>query len=400
MLALPTPKPPAGHPKVFVSIGLGFGYARDMIAGVVAYAREHGPWEFVGQVGPGLEGQTIQPPAAYDGVILHRPPLRTVRAIRRRGVPVVSVGGGVVDPEIHHVTSDGQAIADMAYRYFLGLGFTRFAAYGGSPRGRATMVDALHSLVESDGYHMVDLGPALRRPEPGHPRVLSWTQELQRLKKVLPKLDPRTALLTCSTEDARPVVAACDELGIGIPDELAVLGVDDDEAICELASPPISSIDHGCEQMGWEAAQQLDQLMHGRRPARRHTRIPPVRIVPRQSTNTLAIDDPLVVDALKIMKARFPDGLTVNDITDEVAVSRPTLEAHFRQNLGQTVHRHLTQLRIQHAKELLQSTTLSMADISSRCGFSHPAKFSSIFLREVGSSPRAYRHQYQIRRKI
>ncbi|MEO0514245.1 MAG: substrate-binding domain-containing protein [Planctomycetota bacterium] len=394
------PKPIVGHPQVFVSVGLGFGYARDIVAGIVAYAREHGPWEFVGQVGPGTQRDAIKPPAAYDGVIFQRLPPRTLGTIRRRGLPAVSVGGGAIDADIHHVTSDGQAIADMAYRYFLNLGFKRFAAYGGSPRGRATMVETLRDLAEADGSSFTDLGPAVRRPEPGHPRVLSWAQELNRLKTRLPKLEQRTALLTCSTEDARPVVAACDELGINVPDEIAVLGVDDDEAICELASPPISSIDHGCEQMGWEAAQQLDLLMHGQHPARRLTQIAPLRVVSRQSTNTLAIDDPLVVRTLSILQTRFEECLTVKTLIDELAVSRPTLEAHFRKTLGHTVHRHLTTIRIQHAKELLQSTTLNMADISARCGFSYPSKLSSIFLREVGLSPREYRLRYQIRRKI
>lgn len=174
----------------------------------------------------------------------------------------------------------------------------------------------------------------------------------------------------------------------------------DDEAICELASPPISSIDHGCEQIGWEAARRLDQLMRGDTPKTKGIHIPPARFVVRQSTNTLAIDDPIVVQTIEFIQANFAEKVTVQDVLDYIEVSRHTLEEHFHRALGHTVHRHLVNTRIQRAKEFLQSTPMDLAAISIRCGFSYPSKFSAVSRREVGQSPSEFRHQHKIRRTI
>jgi LacI family transcriptional regulator len=185
-----------------------------------------------------------------------------------------------------------------------------------------------------------------------------------------------------------------------VPEEIAVLGVDDDEAVCELANPPISAIDHGCETIGWEAAKALDRLMRGEAVPLTTVRVDPVRVVVRQSTNTLAIDDPIVVSALQFIQANFAQPITTQDVLDEVQVSRPTLELHFRRVLGHSVHRQITLVRIKHAKELLQATRLELGAISVRCGFSYPSKFSAVFRREVGLSPSAYRERHLIRRRL
>ncbi|MEM6550727.1 MAG: substrate-binding domain-containing protein [Planctomycetota bacterium] len=392
---MPTPpKTPLkkAHRRVLVAIGTGYGYGRDMIAGVVSYARVHGPWEFVGQTGPVIRPAAITRSPQYDGVIFQAMEDGFAEAARRRGAPAVSVGGRFpAAPDIPHVTADGEAVARMAFDYLRGLGFNQFATYGGHTALRDTRIGGFMALAKAAGCQCTDLGPGSpHQPVSTHEDTL-WTREIRRLKGKLSTLTGRVALFAWSSREARPVIAACDELGLPVPDRIAVMGVDDDEAVCELASPPITAIDHGCETMGWQAAQTLDALMQGR-PAETHVaRVDPVRVVERQSTQTLAIDQPVVVAAINFIKASFAEGITVQDVLDEVDCSRPTLEKHFRHAMGQTVREYITKLKIGHAQELLQLTTLDHRAISVRCGFSYPSKFSTAFRRETGLSPSDYR---------
>ena len=392
--------PRQGNPKVLVAIGLGYSYGRNMVAGIVNYAREHGPWEFIGQVGPMVEPAAITQAPRYDGVIFHQMVWGMAERVIRRAAPAVSVGGDPVHPKIPHVTADNQAVARMAFTYFRELGFERFAVYGGSAVVRKQRIEAFTTLVQQAGFHCVDLGVGGRAKWFNTNENKRWVREIRQLKKVLPKLDSRTAVFAWSSEEARPVVVACDELNIRVPDEIAVLGVDDDEAICELASPPISAIDHGCETIGWEAARMLDMLMRGEKPAHNIIRVDPVRVVVRQSTNTLAVDDPMLVKAIRFIQSHFAEPIITEDVLREVEVSRPKLEKLFRHAIGRSVHAQIVLERINHAKQLLHATRLDLATISIRCGFSYPSKFSAVFLRETGMSPSLYRERCLIRRTI
>ena len=382
-----------GHPKVLVAISVGMGYGRDMIAGIVSYARAHGPWEFIGQVGPDVQAAAIAQAPRYDGVIFHQMGPGAVEVALARGAPAVSVGGEAPTPGIPHVTADSDAVARMAFDYYRRLGFSRFATYGGNPQVRTRRIEVFAMLAREAGFLCTDLGPGSRHQWFNANENRLWDREIRKLKRELPKLDGRVAVFAWSSEEARPIVAACDELGIDVPDHIAVLGVDDDEAICELANPPISAIDHGCETIGWEAARILDAIMHGKPPDAAMVRVDPVRVVVRQSTNTLAIDDPMVVESVQFIRTNFAEGITVGDVLDASDVSRPTLEQHFKRALGRTIHRQITIERMEHAKELLHSTELSLAAISTRCGFSYPSKFSTAFRRETGVSPSEYRQR-------
>ncbi len=394
------PHPSRGNPKVLVAIGLGYSYGRNMVAGIVNYAREHGPWEFIGQVGPMVEPVAITQSPRYDGIIFHQMVWGMADRVIRRGAPAVSVGGDPVHPKIPHVTANSHAVARMAFTHFRELGFERFAVYGGSAQIRKQRLEAFTTLVQQAGFHCVDLGVGGRSKWFNTNENKRWVREIQQLKKVLPRLDSRTAVFAWSSEEARPIVVACDEMGIRVPDEVAVLGVDDDEAICELASPPISAIDHGCETIGWEAAHMLDLLMRGEKPAANIVRVDPVRVVVRQSTNTLAVDDPMLVKAIGFIQNHFAEPIITEDVLREVEVSRPKLEKLFRHTIGRSVHAQIVLERINHAKQLLHSTRLDLATISVRCGFSYPSKFSAVFLRETGMTPSAYRERCLIRRTI
>ncbi len=384
-------------PKVMVAIGAGYGFGRDMMAGIISYARAHGPWEFVGQITPVATAKAVLQAPEFDGLIFHYTEAAFGEVVDRVSQPMVSVGGDGAIPGVPHVGSDARAIAAMAFDYLAELGFECYAVYGGQASVRGLRLKAFAELAYGRGFPCRDLGMGSRHAWHRATRNRQWGQEVVRLKRQLAQLETKTAIFTWSTEDARPVIAACNELGIAVPDEVAVLGVDDDEAICELASPPISAVDHGCETIGWEAARTLDRLMRGEPVEMDEIQVPPVRVVVRPSSDTLAIDDPLVVQALQIVRERLDEGIGVDDVLDELGVSRPTLEHRFRHTLGRTVHRQLILARIDRAKSLLQATDLDLAAVSVRCGFSYPSKFSTIFRRETGMSPSVYRASHRMR---
>jgi LacI family transcriptional regulator len=186
------------------------------------------------------------------------------------------------------------------------------------------------------------------------------------------------------------VSRACRLIGRRIPDEVALMGVDNELEICRLVDPPLTSIDHGSRRIGYEAARVLDEwLTTGRRPTT--VTVEPIEVVPRQSTDLLAINEPDVVAALRFIRSRFSDVIKVKDVLRHVAMSRRSLEMHFKTLLGRTIHDEILRVRIEHAKHLLLTSEWSMPYIADECGFALASQFSFVFRRETGETPVAFR---------
>ena len=176
-----------------------------------------------------------------------------------------------------------------------------------------------------------------------------------------------------------------------MPEEVAVVGADDDAELCELSDPPLSSVTFNPERVGYEAAGLLDRLMARRGGAGKPFLVPPLGVSTRQSSDILAIDDADVAKAIHYIRRHAFEGITVEDVLAEVPLSRRALEHRFRRRLGRTPKQEIRRLRLERAKSLLASTELPLARISDRLGFHQPAYLSAVFRKETGLTPAAYR---------
>ena len=202
--------------------------------------------------------------------------------------------------------------------------------------------------------------------------------------------------MACNDVRGQHVLDACNRIDLAVPEEVAVIGVDDEEQVCELCDPPLSSIVPNAERVGYKAAELLDRLMCGA-SGRGHSSgsIPPLGIATRQSTDVLAIDDPDVAEAVRYIREHACRGAIVEDILGRVPVSRSILERRFRKVLDCSPQALIRRTQLKRVKQLLVDTDLPLVKISELAGFKHHEHMCTVFKREVGDSPGAYRRKAQ-----
>lgn len=193
---------------------------------------------------------------------------------------------------------------------------------------------------------------------------------------------------------AHDLAAACQEAGIAVPDQVAIIGVDNDDLLCEAGWPPLSSIESDFARMGFQAAALLDRLLRGEKLAAEDCviRLPPIGVVQRVSTSVLAVKDPALAEAVRFIREHACDPCSVDDVLREVAVGRRWLERQFVAQLGRTPHEEIVRVRIDNAKRLLVRPEFGVVHVAERCGFSK-VQFMRAFRQLMGTTPAVYRRQ-------
>ncbi|GMU21248.1 MAG: hypothetical protein AMXMBFR13_13410 [Phycisphaerae bacterium] len=368
------------------------GWERCVIGGIVQYAHQVGTWQFL--YDPWHEEVTTQLrlfPAA-DGILVYSPKLpkigrKAIPFLDFVRVPIVAVESPGIDPP--GVCADNEAIGRMAFEHLRDQGLRRFAFWSlANPWFVAGREAGFREAVEAAGL-------TYARPLFLHVRHAHWSQadssELQEWVRSLPK---PIGVFAANTDMGRQLCLACQAARVFVPEEVAVIGCDDDEIICSLSQPPLSTIDHGLKRVGWEAAALLDRLMQGHPPPKAPIIVPPVGVFKRRSTDTLAAEDPDIADALRFIRANALNNIGAADVVRHVQVARRKLERNFRRQLGRTIHGEITRMRLARAKELLVTSTLSLPEIAEKCGYSSPTRLSEAFKRASGMGPSAYRRMH------
>src|SRR6185437_15012889 len=191
------------------------------------------------------------------------------------------------------------------------------------------------------------------------------------------------------------VLDACQRVNLSVPEEVAVIGADNDMLLCELCDPPLSSVVPNPERIGYEAAALLDRLMRGEKPPSMHLWIEPLGVTTRQSTDVLAIDDPHIAVAVRYIRENACAGATVPDLLQQVPLSRTLLERQFRKYLGRSPQAEIRAVQLKRVKQLLAETDLSLERIAELAGYEHPEYMSVVFKRETGQTPGHYRRHVQ-----
>ena len=297
---------------------------------------------------------------------------------------------GWYDPasKIPYFATDNAATGRLAAEHFIEQGFARLAYYGiaasrvnsWSPqRAKAFQQRARQSGIPCSIY--AGRYGAARK----------WTQLQGELRDWLESLEKPVGVMAANDARARHVLEACRTAGLRVPEDVAVLGVDNDEILCELTVPPLSSIELGARSLGYRAAALLDRLMGGR-PVRRLRRlVEPKGVVVRRSTSILAIADPDVATAVAHIRSHACDPILVGDVLEAVGVARSTLEPRFKTIMGRTIHGEIQRVQIEQVRRLIATTDLPLKQVATMAGFAHVHYMTTMFREHTGWTPAEYR---------
>jgi LacI family transcriptional regulator len=399
--------------RVALLIETSNAYARELLHGIQTYARENRQWA----LHLTEQGRGETPPAWLrswrgDGLIARVETRSVADAVRQAAVPVVNVSAAEWAPELPTVISDSAALARLAAEHLLERGFRHFGYCGD---GRFAW-SARHG--ENFVRHLMDAGfeCAVFSSQPADAE--DWEREQGKLACWIRSLPKPAGVMACYDIRGQQVLDACRAAGVAVPDEVAVIGQHNDELLCDLCDPPLSSVMPNARRAGYEAAALLDRMMRGKAKsliggavfqapkagarkgaapgtveAPQGILIEPVGVVTRQSTDVVAVSDPRISAAVRFIREHACERIGVEDARQVAALSRTLFERRFRKLLGCAPYEQILKVRLAKARELLALTNLTLAEISERTGFSSPEYFSAALRKRLKTTPRELRQR-------
>ena len=361
---------------------------RQLLQGIARYARENGSWVTCHE--PGHMQDSLPGWVKHwrgEGIIARVRSRQMATALGALRIPVVDVLGGCPHPKIPLVQVNDESVARLAARHLMDRGFRHFAFCGIQGSFWAALRrDAFVAIVGSAGHPCM----VYELPPRGSPAWFGQTDR-ERLARWIERLPKPTAIMACNDMAGQRVLDGCRRANVGVPEMVAVLGVDNDESLCEVCDPRLSSIIPVHEQAGYLAAQTLDRLMRGQRPDQHELLLDPTEVVVRRSTDILAIDDLELAAAVQFIRDHACEGIGVEDVVRNVGVSYSTLKRRFREILQRSVHDEIIRIRLDRVKELLTGTGLSLAAIARKAGFEHQEYLGAVFKARVGATLAEFR---------
>ncbi|MES2706194.1 MAG: DNA-binding transcriptional regulator [Verrucomicrobiota bacterium] len=379
-------------PKVALLIETSNAYARGLLQGVQRWIRENRPWSiYLAEHGRG----DVPPPWLDDwngdGIIARIENPSIADALGKLKLPIVDLSAARLLPHLPQCETDDPGIAQLAATHLLERGFRSFGYCGDSRFAWSELRrDTFFKAISAAGHPVSNFETPGRHDADDD----ALTDTIGQWLAPLPR---PTAIFACYDLRGRQVLDACRRLGIAVPDEVAVLGVDNDEVLCNLAHPPLSSVIPNTMRTGYEAAALLDRMMSGKLVGPEEHLIPPIGIATRQSTDVLAVEDKPVARAVRYIRGHACEGICVDDVVRDSGLSRRLLETRFKRALGRSPHEEIVRVQIIRVKELLAETDLPLAEIAERAGFNYVEYLSAVFKSKVGLPPGAYRNEQRPR---
>ncbi len=365
--------------------------------GIVDYVNAHTPWTvyLYGQSDLWADVATAHK-LRLDGILTSAPArgrdwnrqLKFLRAVR---VPTVAIVAEPMNSGLIEVIPDDIAVGKLAAEHLLDKGFRNFGYYGGDMPYARIRSDGFVAALQARGH---ECSVHLRKDIRWGQLFREW--EADSLGQWLSTLPHPTGIMACSDLWARHVVYASQRLGLHIPEDIAVVGVDNREALCRIINPKLSSIPLDLRKQGTKAAELLDNLMRGHKPANATVKVPPLPLVVRHSSDFLVVDDPDISTAVRYIRENAFRPLTVDEILEHALISRRKLEMGFKRNFGRSPQQEIWRVHVERAKQLLRETTMKMERISELSGFVSRNHFSRVFHRAVGVPPQTWRNDLQL----
>jgi LacI family transcriptional regulator len=326
----------------------------------------------------------------FAGIIGRATP-RIMQLAARSRIPMVNIWSSAAPTRVPSVIADFEAAGRMAAEYFLDRGLRRAAFLGTARR----FSDRLrHGFVERLAADRV---PCLSE-------TTAWGYEdtaarfgrfTRRVHGLVERLRSPVGILGFEDTACRYIAYACEERGLRIPDDVAIMGVTNNVLACMQPSPSLSSVDCNFPLVGYKAAELLAALMTGTKPPREPILVPPRTIVPRRSTEHVFTDDPLVAEALLFIAARRAGRLRPRDVAHHVAASERTLQRRFHEAVAHSIVHEIIRQRVRHARQLLLDGDLLLKQIAKECGFQNARRLGLEFQKREGMSPTAYRRLHR-----
>ena len=382
-------------PVVAILANTSLKGVREYINGIANWMHAHRPWRIILQEGrekeqdPGILHEQI------DGVIAAGDRIAVIRKLVRRKIPTL-----LIDPlpsdtrrlgilkDCPRVKTNSRAIGRLAAEYYLERRYRNFAyvAETADLSWSHERRDGFRDALAARGFACAIYGGITKSERE------QWTRERPRMVAWLKAQPKPLAVFAAMDGRARLVLDACTEAGLRVPDEVAVLGVDNDDMLCETAFPRLSSIRAGSYRYGEIAAETMDALLSGRRTKIEQDQLDAFSVVTRESTGHDAMKKPILAKALKYIYATAPTkNISAADVITELKLSRRFVEISFRKHIGRSIMDEIRRVKFEYVKELLENTNLSLNDIAEKCDFPTVSQLSSRFRQLFGMTMSEWR---------
>jgi len=380
--------------QVALLIDSSRAYGRGLLLGVAKFLREHRAWTVQTE-----ERRWSDATPAWlrnwkgDGVIAWVEGSKLARLIRRLGVPAVDVRGSSPDCDLPLIDTENQAVAHLAADHLLSRGFRHYAFCGfvganySDKRSRW-----FQEYLARKGFVCAVYNPPITSRDAQtielEKRGLLFQDHLAHWLKSLPK---PLGIMACNDIRGQQVMNACHRVDLIVPEEVAIIGVDNDELLCELSNPPLTSVVPDTLRIGYEAAALLERMMTGGKPPGEPILIPPLEIKLRRSTDVLAMNDRQLVAGAHFMREHLFEAITVNDLARAAGMSRRVFERRFTARVGRAPKAEVLRLRLERVKELLSETDWTLGQIAERTGFKYSEYLHTVFTQKTGATPGQFR---------
>jgi LacI family transcriptional regulator len=366
-------------------------YDLQVMGGVAAYIHEGADFNIYFER-EALKDQRLPDLRSWngDGIIANFDHPSVAAAVARSKLPAVGFGSGFGWrlPSIPYFFTNNKMVAEMSADHLLARGFRHFAfcGYARNPINgwSEEREQAFVAYLNKRGFSCaVYVDP--------YKTTQHWASVQRSLAEWLKSIPKPVGILAANDNRAHHVLEACHEFDLRVPEDVALIGVNHEELLCRLSNPTLTSIEHGTKRMGYEAAALLDRLMRGKTSRQRRFVIDPVAIVPRQSTDVLAVEDATAVKAMAFIKEHATDGIKVSNIVTALGVSRSGLETRFARALGYTPHTAIRRIQLDAARRLISDTNLPLKQIAANTGFRSIQHMTTLFGKAFHDSPARYR---------
>lgn len=386
-------------PRVALLIETSRCYGRDLLVGIAKYVRSNEPWSIEFQEGDPTE----QPPDWFknwtgDGIIARVKTREMANAILKKKIPAIDLYCELPNLKMASLRSDERIVGQLAAQHLLERGFHHFAFCGfngvewSNRRGngfRQCIAEAGFACQTFENPRLSTEINTIDYEEHG----LKYENQLKHWVASLPK---PIGMMASNDVRARQILKACRDLQLAVPDEVAVIGVDKDEILCDLSDQPISSVILNTQRIGYEAAALLDQFMKGGECTTQTILVEPLGVATRRSTDTLAVEDSNLSKALLYIRDHACEEINVDDVAAFAGVSRSVLQRKFRTTFQKTVHDAIVKARLKRACELLTGTDIPMIDVAEKSGFKHCEYMAAVFKSHLKKSPSQFRNQIHL----
>ncbi len=381
---------PHSSPRIILLPQATRGFDRGLLSGVARYSALNGPWTFFRQPHGYLSAQRrldLKELRAWqpNGAIC---PVTQLDALSVLRVPLIAYDVNEYSGRVPSILSEDLAAGRLAAQYLLGLGHRHFAFCGyRGIRWSRERCQAYCELLQQAGCRVEVYQPRSRRA--------AWAKEEPLVRQWLQSLPKPIGMLCANDDRAATILETCGVLGYGVPEDISVVGVDDDQYVCELQNPPLTSVRMASQQAGYEAAALLDRLIRGdERMEGQRVVAHATGVTARQSTNVLMVRNAEVRKALRFIRENAGRSIRVADIVKATGLSHRSLNDQFHAELGCSIVKQLTSARIAYIGRLLTETGMRVHEIAMAVGYEDDRHFSRYFKRVTGQTPQAYRRQH------